>query len=237
MNDAAVKPEPGNVEPSAREVLFFELEFIAVAGRAALFDVVKKTLKPAGIDLTPVLFARSGMPSRPGAAVRAVVDAADKEVANVDELAEQAEEAMRQFLQGKAALSKELPALIEAAAERNIEAVAISAWPEKTARALMEKLGLDKLDVDLEAFDSQDPVFPRADHWLRMLKQREQDTIPIIAVVSSRAACKGALTAGATCIALPDEYTAFEEFSGARMVLESLGEMPPAELLDLVSRR
>jgi hypothetical protein len=100
----------------------------------------------------------------------------------------------------------------------------------------MKQLGLDELGVDLESSDSEDPVFPRADHWLRMIKTREQETLPLIAILNSRAACKGALTAGAACIAVPDAYTAFEDFTGAKVVLDSVDEMKPEELLDLVSR-
>ena len=47
----------------------------------------------------------------------------------------------------------------------------------------------------------------------------------------------GALTAGATAIALPDAYTAFEDFTGAKIILDSLGDMTAKELLELVSRR
>ena len=134
-------------------------------------------------------------------------------------------------------LNKDLPALIKTAQECNIQVVALSAWPEAAAKELMKKTGLDALGVDLVAMDSIDPIFPRADHWLRILKQRGQENIPLIAIVGSRAACKGALTAGATAIALPDVYTAFEDFTGAKVVLETLGDMPAKELLDLVSRR
>jgi beta-phosphoglucomutase-like phosphatase (HAD superfamily) len=70
-----------------------------------------------------------------------------------------------------------------------------------------------------------------------MLKNRGQETIPLIAIVSSQTACKGALTAGATCVAVPDAYTNYEDFSGAKLVLESLGEVPVKEILDLVSRQ
>jgi len=118
-----------------------------------------------------------------------------------------------------------------------MEVVAISPWPKDVAEALMKKLGLDELGVDLEAFDSSDVAFPRADHWLRLLKQRDQDTIPLVAIVSSRNACKGALTAGATCVAVPDAYTSFEDFGGAKVVLDKLGDMPAKELIELVRRR
>jgi dihydroorotate dehydrogenase len=92
------------------------------------------------------------------------------------------------------------------------------------------------MGVGRVAMDSVDPIFPRADHWLRILKQRGQETIPLISIVGSRAACKGALTAGATCIALPDIYTAFEDFTGAKVVLDTLGDLSAKELLNLVSR-
>ncbi len=237
MSTAAVEEAPVTEENKAREVLFFELEFIATTGRQALFDSVKQALKSKDIEVTPALFARCGITSRPGPAIHAIIEDSGKNITTGDQVAAQAETAMQKFFAAKATLNKDLPALIKAAREKDMDIVAISAWPEKTAQALMEKLGLDKLDVDLEAFDSEDPVFPRADHWLRLLKQRDQETIPLIAIVSSRAACKGAMTAGATCIAVPDAHTAFEDFAGAKQVLESLGEISAEEMLDLVSRR
>ena len=44
--------------------------------------------------------------------------------------------------------------------------------------------------------------FPRADSWLKMLKKCDKEDATLIAVVSSQIACKGALTAGAACIAV-----------------------------------
>jgi hypothetical protein len=143
---------------------------------------------------------------------------------------------MKDFFKKGAELNPALPALIKAAQEKDMEVVALSAWGEELASQLMSKLGLDELGVSLETQDCTDEVFPRADHWLRFLKQREQDTIPVISIVSSKGSCRGALTAGATVIAVPDEYTAFEDFAGSKIVIDSLDAMKPAELLDLVSR-
>lgn len=224
-------------KPSAREVLFFELEYIATTGRQAAFEALKQTMKGKDIDVTPVSFSRNALVARPGQAVPALIAASGKNLTTGDQLTAHVEGELQKFFEGKAELDKALPALIKAAQARNIQVVAISPWPKTVAQGLMKKLGLDELGVDLEAFDTEDPVFPRADHWLRMLKNREQETIPLIAIVSSRASCKGALTAGATCIAIPDAYTAFEDFSGAKVVLDTLGDMKAEEILDLVSRR
>lgn len=222
---------------TAREVLFFELETVATTGREAMFEAVKKVMKSKDIEVTPALFSKCGITARPGAAIQAMIDDSGRNLSTGDQLAASAETAMKKYFASDAELNAGLPALIKAAQAMNIEVVAISAWPADVAEALMKKLGLDELGVALEALDSTDAAFPRADHWLRLLKQREQDTIPQIAVVSSRFACKGALTAGATCIAVPDAYTTFEDFAGAKIVLDLLGDMKPQELLDLVSRR
>jgi len=221
----------------AREVLFFELETVATAGRAALFEAVKKVMKSKDIELTPALFGKCGITARPGAAIQAIIDDSGRNLSTGDQLTAQAERAMLKFFKDEAELNTDLPALIKAAQSSGMDVVAISAWSQDVAEALMKKLGLDELGVDLEAHDCTEACFPRADHWLRLLKQREQETIPLIAIVSSRFACKGALTASATCIAVPDACTAFEDFAGAKVVLDSLAEIPVDELIGLVSRR
>lgn len=222
---------------TAREVLFFELETIATTGREAMFNALKKVMKTKDEEVTQSVFAKCGLTSRPAPAIQAIIENSGRNLTTGDQLAEQAENDLKKFFEKDAELNPALPALIEAAQKLDIQVVALSPWSEEQASALMKKLGLDEMGVELEALDCDDSIFPRADHWLRLLKQREQDMIPSMAIITSRAACRGALTAGATCVAVPDEYTSFEDFSGAKIILESLDEMKPSELFDLVSRR
>jgi len=232
-----IEPTEAPAKKTAREVLFFELETIAIHGRSAMFEAVKKVMTSKNIEVDSLLFARCGITPRPLAAIQAMIDASGRNLSTGEQLATQAEKALKKFFEDEAELNPHLPALIKAAQKKNIEVVAISAWPQDVAEALMRKLGLDELGVDLAALDCIDAKFPRADHWLRLLKQREQDTIPLIALVNSQAACKGALTAGATCIAVPDSYTAFEDFSGSKVILDSLDDCSAKELIEMVSRR
>jgi beta-phosphoglucomutase-like phosphatase (HAD superfamily) len=239
MSKAKTETEtkPAVEKGKAREVLFFELEYVAVNGRQIMFDVLKQVMKSKDIDVTPALFARCGLTPRPGKAIQSMIEASGRNLTTGDQLTEQAETIIVKAFADKVVLNKDLAAIIRAAQERNIQVVALSAWPDVAAKELMKKTGLDGMGVDLVAMDSTDPIFPRADHWLRILKQRGQEEIPAIAIVASRAACKGALTAGATCIALPDAYTAFEDFTGAKVVLDTLGDLSAKELFELVSRR
>ncbi|MBT8045572.1 MAG: hypothetical protein KJN67_00270, partial [Pontiella sp.] len=96
--------------------------------------------------------------------------------------------------------------------------------------------GLDALGVELIVPDEVKESFPRADDWLKILKQCDKEHATLVAVVSSQIACKGALTAGAACIVVPDEYTVFQDFSGAKMVLDSLADEKPDAILDLTLR-
>ena len=228
--DAAMKTSP-------REVLFFELEFVATTGRDALFNAVKKALAAQGVEVTPVSFSRAGTALRLEQLIAALLAGAGKTNVPVEEICAQVAADQKKFFEESAQLNKSLPALISEAKARNIEAVAVSPYTKEIAGALMTRLGLDTLGVSLEAFNNTDPLFPRADHWLRMLKTRNQDTLPLISIVSSQIACKGALTAGATCVAVPDAYTGFEDFSGAMIVLETLGGMPAKEIIGMVTRR
>jgi beta-phosphoglucomutase-like phosphatase (HAD superfamily) len=237
MSKAKVETKPATEKIKAREVLFFELEYVAVNGRQIMFDTLKQVMKSKDIEVTPALFARCGLTPRPGKAIQAMIELSGRNLTTGDQLAEQAESLLLKAFVENSVFNKDLPALIKAAQSQNIEVVALSAWPEAAAKELMKKTGLDSLGVDLVAMDSLDPIFPRADHWLRILKLRGQENIPLIAIVASRSACKGALTAGATAIALPDAYTAYEDFTGAKITLDTLGDLSAKELLELVSRR
>ena len=69
-----------------------------------------------------------------------------------------------------------------------------------------------------------------------MLEKCDREDATLIAIGSSQIAWEGGLTAGAACIAVPGEYTAFQDYSGAKMVLESLSDVKPQAILDLTLR-
>jgi hypothetical protein len=123
MSEAETKTEATKSAP--REVLFFELEYVATAGRQAVYDAVKRVLKTKDIDVTPILFSRVGLVSRPGLAVAALVEASGKKLTTVEQLAGQAEDQVKAFLTEKAELSAGMAALIKAAQEKNIQVVAL----------------------------------------------------------------------------------------------------------------
>jgi beta-phosphoglucomutase-like phosphatase (HAD superfamily) len=216
--------------------LIFELEYVAAKTRSIEFASLKSAMKTKNLDLTPVLFSRSGMSPLHRQAVTDIMLQAGKKADAIEKAVGEVDKTVANYCTNEAELDEGLAALIKETQSRGIPVVTFSALPADIANKLMAKLGLDKLGVKLVIPEEVKSSFPRADDWLKMLKQCDKEGATLVAVVSSQVACKGALTAGAACIAVPDEYTAFQDFSGAKIVVDSLSDIKPAEVLDLTLR-
>ena len=216
--------------------LIFELEYVAAKVRKVEFDSIKSAASTKGVELTPIMFSRSGMSPLHRAAVTGVLRQAGKKTDAIEKAVTEVDKTVANYCENEAELDAGLAKLIKATKSRDIPVVAFTALPAEIAKKLMARLGLDDLGVELLIPDEVKDSFPRADDWLKMLKQCDKEGCTLVAVVSSQVACKGALTAGAACIAVPDEFTAFQDYSGAKMVLDSLADEKPNAILDLTLR-
>ena len=216
--------------------LLFELEYVATQIREVEFKALQTALQTKGVELSTVQFARSGMSPIPRAAITTLLTSVGKRADAIEKAVASVQKEIAAFCESGATLKPGIEKLIKATQKRGIPVLTFSALPEEQARKLMETLGLDKMGVQLIIPDEVKASFPRADAWLKMLKKCDKEHATLVAVVSSQTACKGALTAGAACIAVPDQFTAYQDFGGAKLVLDSLDEVDPDELLDLTLR-
>jgi beta-phosphoglucomutase-like phosphatase (HAD superfamily) len=221
---------------STTHALIFELEYVAAKTRAVEFASLKSAMNTKGVELSAIAFSRSGMSPLHRTAVTDVLLQAGKKADAIEKAVGEVDKTVAAYCENDAELDKGLAKLIKVTQARNIPVIAFTALPEAIAKKLMTKLGLDAMGVELLIPEEVKDSFPRADDWLKMLKQCNKERATLVAVVSSQVACKGALTAGAACIVVPDEYTAFQDFSGAKMVLESLDDEKPDNILDLTLR-
>ncbi len=220
----------------ATHALIFELEYVAAKARAVEYEAVKSAVATKGVELTPVLFSRSGMSPIHRTVVTTVLDLAGKRSDAIEKAVAEVDKAVADYCENGAELDKGLEKLIKATQGRNIPVIAFSALPRELAAKLMARLGLDAMGVELVIPEEVKESFPRADDWLKMLKQCGKDRVTLVAVVSSQVACKGALTAGAACIVVPDAFTGFQDFGGSMLVLNSLADEKPDTILDLTLR-
>ncbi|MDF7799110.1 hypothetical protein P4C99_06520 [Pontiellaceae bacterium B1224] len=221
---------------STTHALIFELEYVAAKTRAVEFASIQSAAKTKGVELSPVAYSRSTMSPLHRAAVTDVLQRAGKKTDAIEKAVAEVDKTVANYCENEAELDAGLAKLIKATQDRGIPVIAFTALPEDIAKKLMAKLGLDALGVELLIPEEVKDSFPRADDWLKMLKQCNKEHATLVAVVSSQVACKGALTAGAACIVVPDEYTGFQDFSGAKMVLDSLEDEKPNTILDLTLR-
>ncbi len=220
----------------ATHALIFELEYVAAKARAVEYESIKSAVSSKGVELTPILFSRSGMSPLHRTAVTDVLTLAGKKSDAIEKAVAEVDKSVADYCENTAELDKGLEKLIKATQARNIPVITFTALPKDLARKLMVRLGLDAMGVELIVPDEVKDSFPRADDWLKMLKQCDKEHVTLVAVVSSQVACKGALTAGAACIVVPDEYTGFQDFGGAMLVLEALTDEKPDTILDMTLR-
>jgi len=213
--------------------MLFELETVALAGRKRLYDLLKKNLQAAGVSLTPSLFARHGLKSTPEQSVASLAENAGSGKGDVEKIGEDVRSAYARDLLQKAEVNAAALKLFETAAKKGFHLGALSILAEDEATAVIQKLGL-KAEVKLLAQKPAETAFPNADTWIRLLKVVSGSSQPAVAVVSTQTACKSALAAGMRVIALPDEFTAHQDFGGADFIVDDPKDLVASEILPIL---
>jgi len=126
---------------------------------------------------------------------------------------------------GRVQVSDALRNVIVQAREANMAVVGLSSLPESLRDVLTDKLDLNGLEIHLEGFGDGFEAFPKADVWLRLLKEGGFLPPTCISLTSSMFSTKAALTAGTACVAVPDRFTDFQDYGGAQGVYDSLEDI------------
>lgn len=225
-------PEQMAPPPPPPFSILFQLEDIGVDGRKAAFDVLKKVLKDQKIELTPPMFSHYCLHSIPAVYLPQMAEALGAGRTPVEKLVEDVNSAISEHLAGNGIrLNAALGKILDAARGYNISAGAITALPESAAQAVAARLGLDALGIPLLPSGSVTGHFPGADTWLKAARAMSQRPHHCAVIAGNMAACKSALSADMHCVAVPDEFTAFQDFGGVDMILEKLDAVSPRELL------
>ena len=216
--------------------LLFELEFVAVQTRKAAFDLLTSLLKDNNIKLKPVDFSRHCLHPSANHYISNLLEAIGGKKLRDSKLISDLNSGIALYqASNEASLHPGLAQLLDIAKKRDIEIGVLSSQDEGTATALLNRLGLDAESLSLFAYDAPNhPVFPRADMWLKVTKSLGRSPRNCVALVSSSTSAKSALSSGMRCIAVPDEFTAFQDFGGADAVLDNFEDVDLNELADLL---
>ena len=224
--------EAATAETSTSQyALIFELEGAVIDGRATLYEATKAAFQKVGIKLAHSQFARyCTHGSTPAIVAKLIDEEGGGKLA--DDTAEAILADYSQRLQKGVNLHPLFLNVLKEAKKRGIAVAAISILPEEIAQSVLTASGLAGHGVELHAFDVAERHFPRVDCWMKVCRQYVKSPRSCIAIAGSRDAGRSALSSGMRCVILPDQFTSYQDFSGADIVLENAEEQSPADVFD-----
>ena len=214
-----------------QRALILELEYVAADLHRFLYEELSKRLKAAGAELGAEDFARL-LFTQP---LEELIVALPKRL-KADALEGQALlDAVHQALDeacagGKIPLRTEMLPLLDYAMAQGFKIIAVTALKQASSRALIAKTALTQYSMEVFTFNGENKAAAGADVWLQVSKKCGLQPRRCLAITGSSETCKAALTAGMCCIAVPDEFTGFQDFSGADLILDDLKEVDPVDV-------
>lgn len=225
--------EPSADETVASYALIFELEGVAVSARKAEYDVLSSLLSDHGVKLSPVHYSRFCLQNDPATYVPNLLKELGSKKLSADRLAEEIRSGINMYLTSKdATIHPALEKIVEESARRGMPIGAITTMKEPAGLALLGRWNRLAADMQLFVSDARQKSFPRADNWLKAAKAFGRTARQCLAIAGSMVSAKSALSAGMRCVVIPDEFTAFQDFSGVDAVVESVEELNVKKLLD-----
>lgn len=229
-----VQPEEG---VSAKSALLFEMDSVALGARKIRYEVLAGILKEGGVALTPILFSRYCLHPAPATYMTKFLAKMKFTGAKPEQVEKRlVHETTSRLMQKNTLIRDGLIKWIEAARARGAAVGCVSMLPQESADAVAAHLGFDRWDVQVySGLPEVDKAFPRAEHWLRMAKAMGRAPKRCLTIVSSMAAAKTALAAMMNVVAVPDEFTEYQDFCGCNLVCAELKEVKPDEFFQEIS--
>jgi beta-phosphoglucomutase-like phosphatase (HAD superfamily) len=223
----------GDAVPKA---ILAELETLAVNGRQVSYDVLESVLSDKGVKLSPAQFSRRCVDRPVADAIADLLHSAGKKVASEDKLVEEVVQGTRLSLADGSVGSKiGIKSLLRVAAERQVQVGLLGLHDEKTGAQIAGKLGASAGDSEVATVSSDARGCPTPDAWLKLAKQLGVSPGGCLAVTTSSASCKSALSAGMRCVVVPDAFTEFQDYGGADRVLDALDDAGVESILELLA--
>ena len=227
-----------SVEPEAPAHSFslqFELEYLAAGARQATFDVLREELKSRKLTFTEQHFSRFCHYASVEHYVDELLEFMGNKKLSATKLIDDINSGVATQMATKVgSIDPTLAKLIDTAREKDMVVAALTSMPKTVYKGFVTKLGLEDLGVRIFSFTDADQYFPRADSWLKVCKEIEVSPRNSVALVTTSVACKGALTAGMRCVAVPDQFTNFQDFGGAYSVVDQLEDIEFDDVFSII---
>ena len=210
-----------------------EFDFTAIDGSQLLFDTAKKQLAPFGIDLSVKLEAihLAGGNYQGGLTeLFAATGVAQDAARSAQDLAEAFKSALTE--RAAAAVTPGFKAFVKALTDKGVKVVVATRADVEQLRPALE--GLDAGLVSLYAEPSNTYGNCKWDAWRRACNQNGLVNMLAVAVTGSGKGVKSALVAGMSALAVSHDHVAYQDFSGADVVVDAFDAKLAQEVLRML---
>ncbi len=221
--------------PPPAFALLFQLEDIAANGRKMIHAILSDLVGDTKGGLSAGVFSRHCLHASPQAYAAPLIEATGARKITPEKLVDELNSKLLVKVSSSSVkLDPAFQKILHAAQAYPVAIGAVTMLTEGAGEALFNRLGLAELGVRLLPFKDDQKSYPGPDTWLKTAKAIGQRPRNCGVLTANMAVCKSALSADMRCIAIPDELTAFQDYSGADVVLEKLDDLSPKELLTVL---
>ncbi|NLB64899.1 MAG: hypothetical protein GX803_00295 [Lentisphaerae bacterium] len=235
---AVAKKEKRGDKPFAKSAFIFELDNLALGLRRVRFETLAGILKEQSIELLPAHFSRHCLHPSPMNYMEGFLKAMNAKKLKPEKVVERLMAAQAAHVEKATPLKGGgLVKWMDAALARGAGLACVSMQPQEVANEAAAKLELERWNVQVFSAlpMASEKKYPRADHWLRMAKALDRHAKRCLVAVTSMTTAKTALAAMMNVLAVPDEFTEYQDFCGANLVCADLQKVNPNEFFEQIS--
>ncbi len=213
-------------EQKERGGLIFELENLALHARRIRYEVLAGIFNEQQIAFSEVEFSRYCL-GRPDDYLPNLLEKVGYTSAPATMVAERLRgETLSRLMQKNATIDPTLRLWLDEAKKRGMPIAAVTSLPQEAADSVAAHLAFENWGI--RVFAATDPKgFYSPASWGHAAHAISRRASHCVAIVTGAAWGLAALAAGCKVIAAPDEFTAFENFSGMDYVPASLKDLKP----------
>jgi len=226
-----LKSNPDSASRSAgKAALIFEFDHLVARLREATFEILKSIFDEH--DIQPIHISRFALASTPAKLIEQMQLMIGVKKGPVKKLTEELVNGLQMHLEtGNIQVTDALRDVIVQARGRGMPVYGLTSLPAGPRDILGDRLDLSGLGIEYMPFGTGFEPYPKADAWLKLIKEHGVLGPVSLAATTSMSATKAAMTAGVHCVVVTDRFTEFQDFGGAQSVVSGPKEIVLADLL------
>jgi beta-phosphoglucomutase-like phosphatase (HAD superfamily) len=221
--------------PPPKKALLFELEYFIGPCRRFYSEAIKAALAERDIRLSPSLFVKQCLYPPVKSFTPALLDLGKKKHLSSDKIAQNiVDEVIARLMKNCHKDSAAIRELVTAALAKGHPVAAISCFSQPVVNQLTAELQWPPSSIKIMSLSESGKDLPGLESWLRLAHDISTPPSRCLVLTASARACRAALAAHMRCVAVPDEFTGFQDYSGSDFVFDKLDRSSLQNILTLL---